>query len=175
MSGLALMVALFPATAATADTDKPVPPGAAIPSANLTVDRVEVRKAERVLRLMHGDIELARFHIALGTQPVGAKQRQGDHRTPEGRYLLDFQNPHSAFFRSLHVSYPNREDRARARREGVPAGGDIMVHGQPNGYGAYSATTQQTDWTDGCIALTDEDMQVVWDRVPIPTPIDILP
>ena len=138
-------------------------------------DLVWVQKSAGKLQLMHEGKAFATFHIALGPSPVGHKQQQGDGRTPEGRYVLDSRNPHSAYYKSLHVSYPNTQDRANARRLGVSAGGDIMVHGQPNGWGAYAAITQQSNWTLGCIALTNEDMDVVWSSVPIGTPIQIDP
>lgn len=139
------------------------------------VDLVRVDKSERRLWLMHGDAVVASFPVALGGNPVGHKQREGDRRTPEGRYVLDFRKRDSAYFRALHVSYPNADDIARAKRAGVPPGGAIMIHGQPNGMGALAAVTQARDWTDGCIALSNADMQRVWDLVPVPMPIEILP
>ncbi len=139
------------------------------------VDLVKVDKSERRLWLMRGDAIVATFPIALGGNPVGHKQREGDRRTPEGRYVLDFRKRDSAFFRALHVSYPNAEDIARAKRAGVPPGSAIMIHGQPNGMGALSAVTQRRDWTDGCIALSNADMQKVWNLVRVPTPIEIVP
>lgn len=148
---------------------------ATVTASNPAVDLVKVDKSERRLWLMRGDTVVASFPIALGGNPVGHKQREGDRRTPEGRYVLDARKADSAFFRALHVSYPNAQDRARAKRAGVPPGSAIMVHGQPNGMGALAAVTQQRDWTDGCIALTDEDMQRVWDLVRVPTPIEIAP
>lgn len=141
----------------------------------VTADLVRVKKSEATLYLLKGGVEFASFHVAFGPHPLGAKTRQGDGRTPEGRYLLDTRNPHSSYYKSLHVSYPNTEDRRRAARQGVSPGGDIMVHGQPNGWGAYAAVTQQTNWTLGCIALSNEDMDVVWDSVPVGTPIEIEP
>jgi murein L,D-transpeptidase YafK len=140
-----------------------------------TADLVRVKKSEAKLYLLKGGVEFAAFHVAFGSHPQGPKTRQGDGRTPEGRYVLDARNPHSSFYKSLHVSYPNTEDRRRAARQGVSAGGDIMVHGQPNGWGAYAAITQKTNWTLGCIALSNEDMDVVWDSVPTGTPIEIDP
>jgi murein L,D-transpeptidase YafK len=138
-------------------------------------DRVLVKKSEAKLYIVRDGHAFAEFHVAFGSNPVGAKQRQGDGRTPEGRYILDARNEHSAYHKALHVSYPNAEDRERARRIGVSSGGDIMVHGQPNGWGAFAATTQRSNWTLGCIALADEDMDVVWSSVPVGTPIDIEP
>ena len=115
--------------------------------------------------------------VRLGGTPLGHKQREGDRRTPEGRYLLDFRKADSAFYRALHVSYPNRDDRANARRLGVPPGGAIMIHGQPNGLQltADSTVTIPYDWTDGCIALSNADMTTLWNLVRVPTPIEIDP
>ena len=100
----------------------------------------------------------AATRIALGANPVGHKQQQGDERTPEGRYVLDWRNPNSCCMRSLHISYPNAADKAAARQLGVDPGGMIMIHGQPNGFGWWSWLMQLFDWTNGCIAVTDEDM-----------------
>jgi len=138
-------------------------------------DFVLVKKSEAKLYLMRHGAPLATFHIALGGNPVGHKQKQGDGRTPEGHYTLDARNEHSAYYKSLHVSYPNARDREQARRAGVSAGGDIMIHGQPNGWAQYEAVTQTRNWTLGCIALTNEDMDVVWSSVPVGTPIEIDP
>src|SRR3954464_5955711 len=129
-----------------------------IPGRAATADFVLVEKSAARLSLLKDGKTFAAFHIALGPHPEGPKQRQGDGRTPEGRYVLDARNVHSAYYKSLHVSYPNATDRTRAVRLRAPAGGDIMVHGQPNGWGASAALTQQHNWTLGCIALTNEDM-----------------
>jgi murein L,D-transpeptidase YafK len=138
-------------------------------------DFVLVKKSEAKLYLFAHGQEIASFHIALGPNPAGHKQRQGDGRTPEGRYSLDARNEHSAYYKSLHVSYPSALDRQRAQRDGVSPGGDIMIHGQPNGWEKYEAATQSRNWTLGCIALTNEDMDVVWRSVPLGTPIRIDP
>jgi len=144
-------------------------------AATATADFVRVKKSEQRLYLLHDGKAFAAFHVVFGPHPEGPKVRQGDGRTPEGRYVLDTRNAHSAYHRSLHVSYPNAADRKRAAQLGVAPGGDIMIHGQPNGWGAYAAATQRTNWTLGCIALTDEDMDIVWDSVPPGTPIEIEP
>lgn len=127
------------------------------------------------MELLRDGAIVATFRIALGDAPLGHKQREGDERTPEGRYMLDWKKADSAYFRSIHISYPNADDRRRARAQGVPPGGAIMVHGQPNGWAHLEALTQRRDWTDGCIALTNADMQVLWDRVRVPVPIEIVP
>jgi murein L,D-transpeptidase YafK len=140
-----------------------------------SADFVLVRKSEAKLYLFSHGNAFAVFHVALGPHPVGPKQRQGDGRTPEGRYVLDARNVHSAYYKSLHVSYPNAHDRGAARRAGVPPGGDIMIHGQPNGWEKYAAVTQLKNWTLGCIALSNEDMDIVWSSVPTGTPLEIEP
>ena len=118
---------------------------------------------------------LRSYAIALGANPVGHKQQQGDERTPEGSYVLDWRNPNSCCMRSLHISYPNAADKAAARQLGVDPGGMIMIHGQPNGFGWWSWLMQLFDWTNGCIAVTDEDMREIWDMVDVGTPIEINP
>lgn len=138
-------------------------------------DRVLVEKGKRRLSLYRGDRLLVSFKVALGFDPVGHKQQEGDGRTPEGRYVLDFKKPNSAYYRAIHISYPNAHDRASARQRGVSPGGAVMLHGQPNGYAWAQAATQLRDWTLGCIALRNEDMEVVWQSVDAGTPIDIKP
>ena len=139
------------------------------------VDRVYVDKSERQLYLMSAGKVLRQFRIALGDNPIGHKQQEGDERTPEGRYLLDYRKADSAYHRSIHISYPNGLDSEKARLLGVSPGGAIMIHGQRNGWGWLAPLTQQRDWTDGCIALSDADMDVVWDAVSEGTPIEIVP
>ena len=118
---------------------------------------------------------LKTYKLALGPEPVGPKQRQGDHKTPEGEYVLDRRNAHSQFYRSIHVSYPSPQDRDRARKLGVSPGGDIYVHGLPNGYAWLGSGHRLKDWTDGCIAVTNEEMDEIWRAVPDGTPIEIKP
>lgn len=139
------------------------------------VDAVKVIKSQRKLLLLKSGKVVAEYRIALGAHPKGHKERHGDERTPEGAYVLDYKNPNSSFFKSIHVSYPNPADVAKARKLGVDPGGNIMIHGQKNGLGFFSFLSQNFDWTDGCIALSNEDMQEVWDRVLTPTPIEIAP
>lgn len=143
--------------------------------ADASADRVVVMKKERTLTLTRGDKVLKTYNIALGGNPAGPKQQEGDHKTPEGAYVLDRRNPKSKFYRSMHISYPNEEDRDRARRLGVSPGGDVMVHGLPNGFGWLRAVHCVRDWTDGCIAVTDEEMDEIWNAVPDGTPIEIKP
>jgi murein L,D-transpeptidase YafK len=115
------------------------------------------------------------YKVALGGDPIGAKTRQGDHKTPEGVYVLDSRNAHSRFYKSLHISYPNAQDRTAARREGVSPGGAVFVHGLPNGYAWLGASHTLKDWTDGCIAVTNEEMDQIWLSVSDGTPIEIRP
>lgn len=139
------------------------------------VTLVRVDKSERRLELLSGDEVLRTYSIALGANPLGHKRQEGDERTPEGRYVLDWRNPKSSFYRSLHVSYPNAADKQQARQRGVSPGGDIMIHGQPNGYGWWSWLLQLVDWTDGCLAVDNTAMAEIWRLVPDGTPIQINP
>ncbi|ESY69829.1 hypothetical protein X742_07050 [Mesorhizobium sp. LNHC232B00] len=137
------------------------------------VDLVRVHKAERRLELI-GDGKVVRnYGIALGGDPVGHKHQEGDQRTPEGRYILDWRNPNSIAYKSIHVSYPDADDLAAAKARNVVAGGMIMIHGQPNGFGWWGWLLQLVDWTDGCIAVTDSDMDEIWAVVADGTPIEI--
>lgn len=148
-----------------------------IPS-DVTIDRVVVNKSQRRLELHSGSDVVASFHIALGASPRGHKQFEGDERTPEGRYVLDWRNPNSRFHRSIHISYPNAADRAHAESLGRSPGGAIMIHGFPNGtswWQQWALWASGYEWTDGCVAVTDPQMDLIWERVPNGTPIDILP
>ena len=147
--------------------------GYAAPSAQ--ADHVLVIKHQRMLRLLRGGEVLKEYKVALGATPVGSKTQQGDHKTPEGKYILDSRNSKSQFYKSLHISYPTAEQRIAARKRGVSPGGDVFVHGLPNGYAKIGAAHRLRDWTDGCIAVTDEEMDEIWRRVPTGTPIEIRP
>jgi len=136
------------------------------------VDRVLVVKSERMLYLKSNGEILRRYPVALGPVPWGHKQQEGDERTPEGQYVLDFKNEQSRFYKSIRVSYPNLSDRLRAQELGVNPGGDIMIHGQPEG---AEEGAQLFNWTDGCIAVTNEQMDEIWQLVTVGTPIEILP
>lgn len=139
------------------------------------VDLVRVDKSERRLEMLSDGKVVRSYAMVLGANPVGHKEREGDERTPEGRYVLDWRNPGSGYYRSIHVSYPNADDVAAAKRAGVDPGGMIMIHGQPNGYGWWSWLLQMFDWTNGCIAVSDEDMAEIWQMVENGTPIEINP
>ena len=138
-------------------------------------DHVVVRKGERHLYLMRGESVLRMYRVALGLNPTGHKEREGDFRTPEGRYLLTRRNPRSDYFLSIQVSYPNDADVRRARRRGFLAGGSIMLHGLPNQLKHSPEWYEKQDWTDGCIAVSNSDMVEIWMLTPDNTPIEILP
>jgi murein L,D-transpeptidase YafK len=139
------------------------------------VNRVVVYKKERKLILLSEGKEVRSYQIALGGEPVGPKTRQGDHRTPEGVYKLDSRNPNSQYYKAFHISYPNAKDLAAARKAGVPPGGDIMLHGLGKKYGWVGKAHTAHDWTDGCIAVTNEEMDELWELVPTGTEIEIKP
>jgi murein L,D-transpeptidase YafK len=138
-------------------------------------DRITIHKKARTMELMHAGHVIKSYKVALGGEPVGPKTRQGDHRTPEGVYLIDGRNAHSHFHRSLHISYPNATDRERARKLGVATGGDIYIHGLPNGYGFVGSAHRARDWTDGCVAVTDAEIEEIWRLVDNGTVVEIRP
>jgi murein L,D-transpeptidase YafK len=138
-------------------------------------DFVVVEKKNRTLKLYSGEKLIKEYRIALGGNPNGHKQEQGDRRTPEGDYVIDYRNPDSRFFRSLHISYPNERDRESARERGVSPGGDIFIHGLGPQFSFLGKFHYLRDWTDGCIAVTNEEIQEIWDLTPNGTRIRILP
>lgn len=140
-----------------------------------TADRIIVHKKARTLDLLADGKIVRDYRILLGGEPLGPKTCQGDHRTPEGSYTIDGRNAASQFHRALHVSYPNADDRKRAARARCTPGGDIMIHGLPNGYGFVGAGHRLKDWTDGCIAVTDQEIEEIWKLVPNGTPVEIRP
>ena len=137
-------------------------------------DRIVVVKSTHTMTLYAGGKVLRVYHVSLGSGASGnAKQQQGDHETPEGKYTINSRNAHSSCHLALHISYPNAADRERARKLGVDPGGDVMIHGLPPGYDDIKAGTQFADWTYGCIGLTNPEMDEVWKLVPAGTPIEI--
>ncbi|HEU4881062.1 MAG TPA: L,D-transpeptidase family protein [Longimicrobium sp.] len=146
----------------------PLPPDA-------RADQVRVDKSERTLVLLREGRAIKTYRVSLGGAPLGHKRREGDERTPEGTYLLDYRNPRSSAHRSLHVSYPDSADAARAHAAGEDPGGLIMVHGITNGLGWIGRLHRLADWTDGCIAVTNREMDEIWRAVPDGTPIEIRP
>jgi murein L,D-transpeptidase YafK len=133
-------------------------------------DAVLVDKSDRQLHLLREGAVIATFPVALGFAPEGHKTQQGDGRTPEGRYVLDWRNPKSRFHLSIHISYPNAADKAQAAARDVSPGGDIFIHGTP-----WLARAVGWDWTLGCIAMSNVDMDVIWASVADGTPIEIRP
>ena len=138
-------------------------------------DRIVVVKSARTLTLENNGRAFKTYKVALGGQPVGAKERQGDHKTPEGEYVVDAKNAQSQFYMALHLSYPNATDRARARSLGVNPGGDVEIHGLGKQYGWVGARHRLVDWTDGCIAVTNEEIQEIFETVPVGTKVEIRP
>ena len=149
--------------------------GSSVEAALPLADRVVVRKGERKLQLMRNGVALRTFKVALGLRPEGHKQFEGDFRTPEGSYRLTRRNPNSEYFLSIQVDYPNSQDVARARRQGLRPGGAIMIHGQPNIPKKSRDYYSNVDWTEGCIAVSNSDMVEIWLMTPPDTPIEIMP
>jgi murein L,D-transpeptidase YafK len=143
--------------------------------ADVQADRVIIQKSARQLTLLRNGRPLRSYHVSLGPNPKGAKEREGDGRTPEGLYTIDSRNAFSKYHRALHVSYPNAVDRARARRLHVSPGGAIMIHGTPNRWRGLRLVFQHTDWTAGCIAVSDGEIEEIWKLVPNGTAVEIRP
>ena len=167
LSGVLLSLAiLFTAVADAAARDGGASAGS---------DMVVVYKRERSLHLLRGGERIRSYRIALGRSPSGHKVREGDSRTPEGAYVIDWRNPDSKFHRSLHISYPGPRDLLRATWLGVPPGGEIMIHGLPNGRAEHAVGHPVRDWTDGCIAVTNSEIEEIWHLVADETPVFIFP
>ncbi len=165
-----------PDRVATLET-KPRPPK--LPDRSLppigVADWILVEKKARRLTLFRENKPLKSYDIALGRQPDGPKRVQGDNKTPEGRYKIDFRKRNSDYHRALHISYPSAEDAAIAAKQKRPAGGDIMIHGLPKGMGSLERLHLLRDWTAGCIAVTNAEIEELWRAVPDGTPIEIRP
>jgi murein L,D-transpeptidase YafK len=138
-------------------------------------DRIVVVKSTRTMTLESKGHTLKTYKVALGGQPVGAKERQGDHKTPEGEYAVNAKNAHSQFYKALHLSYPNAADRLQARKLGVSPGGDVEIHGLGKEYGWIGARHRLTDWTDGCVAVTNEEIEEIFKMVEVGTRVEIRP
>jgi murein L,D-transpeptidase YafK len=143
--------------------------------AGTKIDRIVIEKSARKLSLFVNGKSLKSYRVALGRNPIGAKQEEGDNKTPEGVYRIDGRNPQSNFHLALHVSYPSDEDKVRAAERGVSVGFDIMIHGIQNGRGWIGAFHRLSDWTAGCIALTDEEIEELWRVTPDGTIVEIQP
>ena len=144
---------------------------AALPQA----DHVVVKKSARTLVLLRKGRVIKAYKVSLGREPVGPKEKAGDSKTPEGDYIIDWRNPHSKYHLALHISYPGSQDRNLAERGSYAPGGAIMIHGRPNWTGWIRSLYEDRDWTDGCIAVSNADMDEIWAAVPDGTPITILP
>jgi tetratricopeptide (TPR) repeat protein len=140
-----------------------------------SVDRILIEKSARRLMLIAQGEVLKTYKIALGGNPIGPKERQGDNKTPEGTYVIDARNRDSRFHLSLHVSYPNERDKDRAKELGVAPGGDIMIHGIKNGFSWMGDAHAEVDWTKGCIAVTDEEIEEIGKMAPNGTVVEIRP
>jgi len=139
------------------------------------IDHIIVLKSEHIMRMYSHDKLVTEYHVALGLNPIGPKRRKGDDKTPEGSYTIDLKNPHSQFHLSLGISYPNAQDRERARRQGVNPGGSIMIHGLPREFAYLGAHHRENDWTWGCIAVTNPEIEEIWSLVQVGTKIEIRP
>ncbi len=138
-------------------------------------DEVLIEKSKRTLSLLKEGQVFKTYKVSLGREPVGPKTEQGDGKTPEGDYVIAARNPHSQFHLSLKISYPNAADRKQARTRGVDPGDFIMIHGLPNGLSEFGKTHVLMDWTDGCIAVTDSQIEEIWKIVKVGTKVRILP
>jgi murein L,D-transpeptidase YafK len=140
-----------------------------------TADSILVIKHAHTLTLFHKGQTIKQYRVALGRGGLGPKDHAGDNRVPEGTYRIVSRNPHSAFYRALRVGYPTPQQTAAAHAHGVDPGGDIMIHGVRNGLGWLGPAHRLIDWTKGCIAVTDPEMDEIWNAVPDGTPIEIRP
>ena len=170
---LLLLVAASGAVLALVRYERSIPPLLAAWPAE--AEAVLVEKGERQLHLLREGAIYRSYRVSLGGEPRGHKARQGDLRTPEGRYILDWRNANSCCYKSLHVSYPGPADRRIAAERGDDPGGQIMIHGQLNGWGWLGWLNVWRDWTHGCIAVRNVPMEEIWRAVPNGTPIEIRP
>lgn len=142
---------------------------------NAVITSVLVKKSEKKMYLLADTKTVKEYRVVFGAKPVGHKEKEGDERTPEGKYILDYKNENSEFYKAIHISYPNEQDKENAKRKGVAPGGSIMIHGQKNGFGRLSSLSQWFNWTNGCIAVTNSEMDEIWGLVKVGTEIEILP
>jgi murein L,D-transpeptidase YafK len=141
----------------------------------IIADSIVVEKSKRMLTLFLEGTAVRSYRVALGKQPVGDKIKIGDNRTPEGMFYIDFKKPESRYYKSLHISYPDAAHKARANKRGVRAGGDIMIHGLPTEYAKMGKNHAQFDWTEGCIAVTNAEIDEIWRAIPMGAVIQIKP
>jgi murein L,D-transpeptidase YafK len=166
--GLVVVISVAVALTVAIRSSPPLPPGT-------IADRVLIEKTARRLTLLQQGRVLKRYRVSLGRQPKGPKQQEGDYRTPEGRYVIDARTPRSRFHLGLHVSYPNAQDIAQAAARGVSPGGDIMIHGIRNGFGWVGPLHRLVDWTQGCVAVTNAEIEEISRVVPDGTEVEIRP
>ena len=173
-------------TRAVAKTSSPVPPPvvtvarndsvtALPPFGRVPADSIVVEKAQHRLSLYYRGLLMRSYLVALGQQPKGDKVRKGDNKTPEGMFRIEARNPQSRYHRALKISYPDAAHIARAHAIGVQPGGDIMIHGLPARQAWVGAAHRDFDWTEGCIAVTNKEIEEIWSVVPVGTPIQIKP
>jgi len=138
-------------------------------------DSILILKKDHLLELISKGKVIRTYRVALGQGGLAPKQKEDDARTPEGHYVIDTRNAASNYHKALHISYPNAEDRSRAAKLGVSPGGAIMIHGLPNGKGYIGSAHRLYDWTRGCIAVTDAEIDEIWTMIPVGTPVEIRP
>lgn len=139
------------------------------------IDTVLVKKSEKRMYLFAEGKSIKEYKVVFGANPKGHKQKEGDERTPEGKYILDYKKENSSFYKAIHISYPNENDKVKAQYLGLNPGGSIMIHGQKNGLSWLSWLSQWFNWTDGCIAVTNAEMDEIWGLVNEGAPIEIQP
>ncbi len=142
---------------------------------DVKADRIVVDKSERTLTVFWRGVPIKVYRVALGGNPIGPKERQGDERTPEGLYTVLKRHASSEYHRALHLSYPNAADRARARAVREHPGGDIEIHGLKPGFEWLGSAHTLFDWTNGCVAVTNVEIEELWRAAPIGTPVEIVP
>ena len=138
-------------------------------------DSILILKKDHLLQLLSNGKVIRTYRVALGSGGLAPKEKEGDSRTPEGHYIIDSRNEHSHYYKALHISYPDTQDRQRAEAKDVSPGGAIMIHGLPNGMGAIGSAHRLYDWTAGCVAVTDAEIDEIWKLVPTGTPVEIRP
>lgn len=144
-------------------------------AAPIQADKIIILKSAHSMTLLSSGKVLKTYKVALGSVPVGPKRVEGDHKTPEGDYLIDAKNAHSRFHLSLHISYPSAADQQRAHSLGARPGGAIMIHGLAASFAYLGPLHRQTDWTDGCVAVTNAEIEEIWKLVPVGTKVEIRP
>lgn len=168
---ICMLIVLLPAAARSSKTGSIKQPS----PMKATVDKVLIEKNKRRLTLLNNNTPVKSYEISLGIKPTGKKTEKGDDRTPEGVYTIDRKNLKSSYHRALHISYPNSEDVAQSKARGVSPGGDIMIHGLPNGEESYEFYQTKRDWTSGCIAVNNAEIEEIFRLVPNGTTVEILP